>query len=488
MAYIVNYSDDTKTPLSVEDRKVDNSTSIKLIGKDYAKGYGEIIAENFLHILENFASPDTPDNPIVGQLWYDTNQNLLKVYTITSTWKSLGTINTSTSNPTSASETNVGDFWVNSSAKEVYVNFGDSWNLIYKEEETDSQIISKVRKDVSNNEHITFEVEVKTRNSPNSVSKTVAIFSSDETPWVPLSGDSSPELLADNSIMSESFSVIYPGLNLYNRNLAEVNVSDQDPTSGDYVKSGDLWVNTETQQYWVYVDGDSSWLKLSNTNSDTKMVARQRLDTDSLLHVTFETIVDGKIIFIDSADENSYILNSSELDEEGNPLVDTFFEPIVVGRNAIPKTGQLISYVPTGAVQSFAMRSVPYGWLPCDGREVDRTEYDRLFNIIGTVYGSGDGSSTFNLPDLRGEFIRGWDDGRGVDPDRNFGSNQEDELKSHTHTLKGNNRETISSQSTAPGLWRDDAEEEATDEDSILPTGGSETRPRNVALLYCIKT
>lgn len=486
MAYNVNYSDETKAPIVVETNTIDNSTSVKLIGKDYSKGYGEIVAENFLHILENFASPNMPNNPTVGQLWYDTNQNLLKVYTVTSTWKSLGTINTSTTTPSAASETNVGDFWVNTSAREVYVNFGETWNLIYKEEEKDSQIVSKVRKDVSNNDHITFEVEVKTENLATSETKTVAIFSSDETPWVPLSGTSSPELLADGSIMSETYSVIYPGLNLYNRNVAEVNVSDQDPMTGDYVKSGDIWVNTETQQYWVYTD--SSWLKLSNTNSETKMVARQRLDTSNISHVTFETIVDGKIIFIDSADEDSYNLNSSELDEEGNPLINTFFEPIVIGRNAIPKTGQLISYVPTGAVQSFAMRTIPEGWLPCDGREVNRTDYNRLFELIGTTYGVGDGSSTFNLPDLRGEFVRGWDDGRGVDSGRNFGSYQDDELRSHTHTLKGNDRGNFSSQLTAAGIWQDDAETEATDPDTILPTGGSETRPRNIALLYCIKT
>lgn len=494
MSYNIDYSDNSKTPISIEDKTIDETTSLDLIGKDYSKGYGQIIAQNFLHLLENFASSETPKNPTVGQLWFDTNQNLLKVYTVTSMWKSIGTVNTSTSNPPETGETNAGDLWVNSSAKEVYVNFGDSWNLIYKEEERNSQVVSKVRKDASNNDHITFEVEVKIDDFPDSESKTVAIFSSDETPWVPLSTTSSPELLSDGSLMFEVYPVIYPGINIYNRNISEVTVSSQDPdTSNEYVKSGDLWVNTETMQYWVYAN--SSWMKLSNTNSETKMIARQRTDTDGINHVTFETIVDGKIIFIDSADENSYVLDDSELDEDGNPLVDTFFESITTGRNAIPKRGQLISYVPTGAVQTFAMQTAPDGWLPCDGREISRTDYERLFEIIGTTFGNGDGSSTFNVPDLRGEFIRGWDDGRGVDDGRSFGSSQNDEFKEHRHASGLPERDGGSFYGTfetdfagKDPVQNRDAGGTTSQSPWTSYAGGDETRPRNIALSYCIKT
>jgi microcystin-dependent protein len=69
-----------------------------------------------------------------------------------------------------------------------------------------------------------------------------------------------------------------------------------------------------------------------------------------------------------------------------------------------------------GAVVPFAFGSAPrFGYLFCNGAAVSRTTYARLFNAIGTTYGVGDGFSTFNLPDLRGEFIRGFDGGRGVD-------------------------------------------------------------------------
>jgi hypothetical protein len=78
-----------------------------------------------------------------------------------------------------------------------------------------------------------------------------------------------------------------------------------------------------------------------------------------------------------------------------------------------------------GSIVPFAMETLPSEFLECDGSAVSRTTYKTLFGKIGTTYGVGDGSTTFNLPDLRGEFIRGWDNGRGVDSGRVFGSFQD---------------------------------------------------------------
>lgn len=63
--------------------------------------------------------------------------------------------------------------------------------------------------------------------------------------------------------------------------------------------------------------------------------------------------------------------------------------------------------VPVGVVQAFAGNATPAGWLLCDGSAVSRTEYSALFAVIGTTYGAGDGSSTFNLPNLKDKFIEG---------------------------------------------------------------------------------
>lgn len=78
--------------------------------------------------------------------------------------------------------------------------------------------------------------------------------------------------------------------------------------------------------------------------------------------------------------------------------------------------------VPAGTVLYFANSTPPEGYLKCNGAKISREEYNRLFNAIGTIFGEGDGVSTFNLPDLRGEFIRGWDDEREIDVSREFAS------------------------------------------------------------------
>lgn len=135
--------------------------------------------------------------------------------------------------------------------------------------------------------------------------------------------------------------------------------------------------------------------------------------------------------------------------------------------------------VPAGAVQAFAMSSAPTGWLKCDGTAVSRTTYADLYTAIGTTFGVGDGSTTFTLPDLRGEFVRGYDDGRGVDSGRVFGSAQADELKAHTHTLpRGDSNAGF-------GAFQNESTGGGTNASGS--TGGAETRPRNIALLYCIK-
>ncbi|GLQ53747.1 phage tail protein [Devosia nitrariae] len=96
---------------------------------------------------------------------------------------------------------------------------------------------------------------------------------------------------------------------------------------------------------------------------------------------------------------------------------------------------QMQQAVPAGAVMAFARNTAPTGWLACRGQAVNRTTYAALFAAIGTTFGAGDGSTTFGLPQMRGEFIRGWNEtGSGIDASRAFGSTQTDENKQHTHT------------------------------------------------------
>ncbi len=79
MPYTIDYSQSSKTAIVVNDGTIDTSTSIGLIGKNFTR-FGETLNENMLHMLENFANSNAPNNPSEGQLWYDTSSSQLKVY------------------------------------------------------------------------------------------------------------------------------------------------------------------------------------------------------------------------------------------------------------------------------------------------------------------------------------------------------------------------------------------------------------------------
>ena len=168
-------------------------------------------------------------------------------------------------------------------------------------------------------------------------------------------------------------------------------------------------------------------------------------------------------------------------------------------------TDDLSGMVPSGAVLYFAGQTAPAGWLKANGAAVSRTAYAALFAAIGTTYGAGDGSTTFNLPDLRGEFMRGWDDGRGIDHGRAFGSAQGDAIRNISGSIStgSNSGHHLFDQATATGAlaisqkhwktWTMDTRDGGNnpsafdfDASRVVPVA-SENRPRNIALLACIK-
>lgn len=215
-----------------------------------------------------------------------------------------------------------------------------------------------------------------------------------------------------------------------------------------------------------------------------------------------------------------------------------------------------VDLAPPGLVSAWAVNSQPYGWLECNGSAISRTNYARLFDQIGTTFGAGNGTTTFNIPDLRGEFIRGWDNGRGVDNNsftiqatttngsanvtnadttglvagmsvsgtgipvgatissitnsttfvlsanatasanfvtltfsstRAFGSSQLDMFKKHEHKISRLSNVVNSTSPTTATLTDWEAVSGVQSTDNVQPVGGAETRPRNVALMLCIK-
>ena len=92
-------------------------------------------------------------------------------------------------------------------------------------------------------------------------------------------------------------------------------------------------------------------------------------------------------------------------------------------------------YCPPGTMMWYPSTKVPEGWLVRDGSEYDKELYSNLYKVIGDIYSSENPTREgyFRVPDDRGLFIRGWDDGKGYDVDRLFGSYQEDGVPDHTH-------------------------------------------------------
>jgi microcystin-dependent protein len=192
--------------------------------------------------------------------------------------------------------------------------------------------------------------------------------------------------------------------------------------------------------------------------------------------------------------------------------------------------------IPTGTVVPYAANSAPSGWVICDGSLYGRTALDpspqpNLFGVIGTTYGFTT-ISNFAVPDLRGMFVRGFDNGRNIDPLRVFGTTQADAFKSHNHTAGAESEHTHAfsgttgdrsashthgyvrtnvggTGTTGPNnTFNRNAFATNTDGESnghthnfsgttgagsshthtISDEGGTETRPQNVAMNYIIKT
>lgn len=166
--------------------------------------------------------------------------------------------------------------------------------------------------------------------------------------------------------------------------------------------------------------------------------------------------------------------------------------------------GEIANGVPAGSVFTFATSTVPSGYLECNGAAVSRSTYASLFSSISTTWGTGDGSSTFNLPDLRGQFVRGWDNSAGVDSGRSFASSQSDQNKQHTHSVTdpghvhtttfdnkkyfpGGGSTTVSYGGSGGYPADTFTMSSATTGISLANQGGTEVRVKNYALMYVIK-
>ena len=137
-----------------------------------------------------------------------------------------------------------------------------------------------------------------------------------------------------------------------------------------------------------------------------------------------------------------------------------------------------------GMILYTAASSAPTGFLKADGSVLNRVDYPDLFTAIGTFYGEGDGQTTFKLPDLRGEWVRGWDNGRGVDEGRGFGEWKDGEAGNLPVSSTSNGTAAVGNYYGFDSLGNRSYTLEP-DEDTYM--GADENIVRNVALLAIIK-
>lgn len=278
----------------------------------------------------------------------------------------------------------------------------------------------------------------------------------------------------------------------------------------------------------LYTTEDDSFTLevVSGAEAATGTATRPTIATDEVLLADI-----GPIDSTTTQLTTALILDSRlvDLGSSGGPASDVSYDNASSGmaaENAQDAIDELkaahASIIPTGLVLPFAGDTAPTGFLFCDGSTASRTTEAALFAVIGTRFGEGDGSTTFHLPNMQGQFIRGRDNGAGKDPDAasrtamntggatgdNVGSVQDDALQKHNHTDSGHYHGVGDHSSSASSFAGSDTNWSKTHVGSTntgtgyaslgdptdsssgagTPKTSNETRPTNVALNFVIKT
>lgn len=256
------------------------------------------------------------------------------------------------------------------------------------------------------------------------------------------------------------------------------------------------------EQIWIGIVADGQ----------AELTPRVRLTT-----VPYAFMAQG-VVAVDAASITSGTISNSRLDADLQDLADGSLSGSKIGSGIDATnltTGSIdaalipdMIKIPVGTIVAYAATTPPSGWLLCDGSAISRTTYSALYSIVSTTWGQGDANTTFNLPDLRGRFLRGVNGSATlpgtstlVDPDadarinlspdisggatgNDVGSYQSDELRSHTHDITLPQAGLVINYGS-----QDNALHGAlpTKTYSTLATGGIETRPQNAYVNFIIK-
>ena len=255
---------------------------------------------------------------------------------------------------------------------------------------------------------------------------------------------------------------------------------------------------------WIVANGD--WVRATDANSSAKvtpgltvMVAEGTANGDSLWHLTTNapiTLGTTALTFKMLAGRTGIAAGtykSLTVDEYGRATAGANPETLAgfgikdsYTKTEVEALIAKASALPVGSIVAFPVDAPPPGFLELDNSVKSSATYPDLSAYLGGKFNKGDeGVGNFRLPEARGEFLRGWDHGRGVDVGRAMGSRQADEIKAHAHATV---YELVTDVFAAGTVTRNFVQDFGTQNNvQTNAAGGSETRPRNIAVMWCIK-
>ncbi|MEN0045499.1 MAG: tail fiber protein [Bacteroidota bacterium] len=285
---------------------------------------------------------------------------------------------------------------------------------------------------------------------------------------------------------------IYEGAGISTQALYDITYNATEFTSSLELQTFDIISNAtfnlqSGNDYTFYIQGISDDLTFRRNSNNPYVTGQSSIasDTDLVFKINIEQISD----YTFEVTSNTTTINT----------------PLIVNDRIKDKTGLVM---PVGAIIPFGGATPPEGWLLCNGKDISRELYADLFAVIGTNWGSDGGNTTFNLPDLRGQFLRGVSTSSSVDPDaafrsarhsggntgNNVGSYQTDEFKAHRHVSIEwkDGAKAVNDAIYGLGDFTTNGKEQSfhPSQDYINmtgSTGGSETRPKNAYVNFIIK-
>ena len=326
MAYTVNKTNPLALPstYTVQDAVLNTETDLSLVGKGYA-GYGEVIAENFVHLLENFSGTSQPSKPIKGQLWYDEGTNKIKVYSGTT----FNQISGATYQSAEPSNPQTGDLWADSDTNQLYFYTGSAFQLVGPESSSGSGF--------------TFETVIDNSDVSRPVTKiqndgiTVAYISDNDlfTPKTPISGFGSIAGAGGDIGTGITLNTNLSTVKLHGTAARAENLLDgSDVISAANVLRADA-ADTTTGQLTIDTDtgiriGDAQDYVI-DVESNNIFHSNDIQDKDIIFRVNYAGTANTELLRLDGSTKRIGILNSSpttELDVTGTVTATGFSGPL----------------------------------------------------------------------------------------------------------------------------------------------------------------